>query len=131
MRAATNTDRRGLQILLVEDHADTARALSKLLARRGYVVCVAESLGEARRSARESTIDLLICDLALPDGSGLELMGELRDRAGLRGICTSGSGSEEDVRRCKAAGFAAHVIKPIDLPRLESLIEQLAESRDE
>ena len=58
-------------------------------------------------------------------------MGELRDRAGLRGICTSGSGSEEDVRRCKAAGFAAHVIKPIDLPRLESLIEQLAESRDE
>jgi len=126
MRALTKSVGGSLQILLVEDHADTALALSKLLARRGYVVRVADSVNEARRSALESRIDLMICDVGLPDGSGLDLMRELKERAGLRGICMSGHGSEEDVRRSISAGFAAHLIKPIDVPRLESLIEEVA-----
>lgn len=126
MRTLTKSVGGSLQILLVEDHADTALALSKLLARRGYVVRVADSVNEARRSALESRIDLMICDMGLPDGSGLDLMRELKERAGLRGICMSGHGSEEDVRRSISAGFAAHLIKPIDLPRLESLIEEVA-----
>ncbi|MGA2229775.1 MAG: response regulator [Tepidisphaeraceae bacterium] len=126
MRTLTKSVGGSLQILLVEDHADTALALSKLLARRGYVVRVADSVNEARRSALESRIDLMICDAGLPDGSGLDLMRELKERAGLRGICMSGHGSEEDVRRSISAGFAAHLIKPIDLPRLESLIEEVA-----
>jgi DNA-binding NtrC family response regulator len=126
MRTLTKSVGGSLQILLVEDHADTALALSKLLARRGYVVRVADSVNEARRSALESRIDLMICDVGLPDGSGLDLMRELKERAGLRGICMSGHGSEEDVRRSISAGFAAHLIKPIDVPRLESLIEEVA-----
>ena len=131
MRTLTKSVSGSLQILLVEDHADTALALSRLLARRGYIIRVADSVSEARRTARESRIDLLICDVGLPDGSGLELMRELKDRDGLQGICTSGHGSDEDVRRSKAAGFAAHLIKPIDLPRLESLIEEVAAAQGE
>jgi CheY-like chemotaxis protein len=131
MRTLTKSVSGRLQILLVEDHADTALALSRLLARRGYVITVADSVYEARRTALESRIDLIICDVGLPDGSGLELMRELKDRAGLRGICMSGYGSADDVRRSIAAGFAAHLIKPIDLPRLESLIEEVAAVRGE
>ena len=120
---------RGLQILLVEDHADTALVMSKLLEKSGYIVRVANSVNRARQSAEEARIDLLICDVGLPDGSGLELMRELKGRYGLKGICLSGFGMDDDIRQSEAAGFAAHVTKPVDLNRLESLIEQIATSR--
>ncbi|MGA2230589.1 MAG: response regulator [Tepidisphaeraceae bacterium] len=117
---------RGLQILLVEDHADTALVMTKLLEKSGYVVRVADSVNQARQSAEEARIDLLICDVGLPDGSGLELMRELKGRYGLKGICLSGFGMDDDIRQSKAAGFAAHVTKPVDLTRLELLIEEVA-----
>jgi len=129
MATSVHTANQGLQILLVEDHADTALVMSKLLEKSGYVVRVANSINRARQSAQETRIDLLICDVGLPDGSGLELMRELKSRYGLKGICLSGFGMEDDIRKSQAAGFAAHVTKPVDLTRLESLIEQVAASR--
>lgn len=122
---------RGLQILLVEDHADTALVMSMLLEKSGYVVRVADSVNRARQSAEEGPIDLLICDVGLPDGSGLELMRELKSRYGLKGICLSGFGLDDDIRQSRAAGFIAHITKPVDLIRLESLIEQVAAGRED
>ncbi len=107
-----------LAILLVEDHEDSRRLMARLLRGLDHEVRTAGSVQEALREAEAGPLDLVISDLGLPDGSGLELMRELRRRQNARGICLSGYGMEEDIRRSKEAGFAEHLTKPIDLPRL-------------
>jgi signal transduction histidine kinase/ActR/RegA family two-component response regulator len=102
----------GLRILLVEDNADTLGYLEWALRRHGHGVTAAPTLADARRAAGDGDFDLLISDIELPDGSGLELMRDLRPR-GIRGIALSGHGSEDDVRQSSAAGFAAHLVKPV------------------
>ena len=69
-------------------------------------------------------LDLLISDIELPDGTGLELMREIGDQQKLPGIAMSGFGSEEDMRFSREAGFAVHLTKPVDLTRLEAAIAQ-------
>jgi signal transduction histidine kinase/CheY-like chemotaxis protein len=114
------------RILLVEDHEDTAEAMADLLGVRGHQVTVARSLAEARAAAAESTFDLLVSDLGLPDGSGNELMREFSARYGLRGIALSGYGMEEDLRKSREAGFKRHLIKPVSPQALEAAIQQVA-----
>jgi CheY-like chemotaxis protein len=117
---------RCLNILLVEDNRDTRQFLALILGHRGHQVRQAKSLAEARANVT-SDLDLLISDIELPDGTGLELMRELAAdrRQRLPGIAMSGFGSEEDVCISREAGFAAHLTKPIDVRRLEAAIEQL------
>ncbi len=115
--------RGGLRILLVEDHADTARILSRVLQAAQHRVCVAGNVALALEEAARGTFDLLVSDLGLPDGSGMDLLRELRARgAALPAIALTGYGQEEDVQRTRAAGFAAHLTKPIDLDELERAI---------
>ena len=117
------------EILLVEDHEDTARALRRMLENAGYQVGYASTLASARDLAAKRRFQLVISDLGLPDGSGLELMGELGDSGQLRGIALSGFGSESDVAAAKAAGFAAHFTKPVDWERLRHTIHRLLDGR--
>src|SRR4051794_26754256 len=105
---------RPLKILLVEDHADTSTVLSKVLARQGHAVEVATDCASARRCAGAKPFDLLITDVGLPDGSGLDLMRELRAmRDQVRGIVLSGYGTELDKEKSQTAGFAEHLTKPV------------------
>ena len=115
-----------LTILLVEDNADTLNYLNKLLVLRGYHVHTATTLDSARRVAREVDFDVLISDIELPDGTGLELMWTLRGSRAVAGIALSGFGSSEDVRQSLAAGFAEHLIKPVDFRRLEQAIRKVS-----
>lgn len=119
-----------IQILFVEDHEDTARVLGRILKNAGFDVSHAGSLAQARELAAGRRFDLLISDVGLPDGSGLELMKALRDAQGLSGIALSGFGTEEDVAASMAAGFAAHLTKPVDWDRLRSEIERLVPAKD-
>ncbi|HXA09683.1 MAG TPA: response regulator, partial [Chthoniobacterales bacterium] len=114
-----NGERRGWRILLVEDHADTAAALRNLLARRGHRVSVAHDLRSAREAARGDPFDLLISDVGLPDGTGAELMSQLRTN-GMRGIAISGFGMSGDVEKSLAAGFTEHLVKPVNFETLEA-----------
>ena len=118
------------EILLVEDHEDTARALRRMLENAGYQVGYASTLASARDLAAKRHFQLVISDLGLPDGSGLDLMGELGDSGQLRGIALSGFGSESDVAAAKAAGFAAHFTKPVDWERLRHTIHRLLDGRE-
>ena len=118
------------EILLVEDHEDTARALRRMLENAGYQVGYASTLASARDLAAKRRFQLVISDLGLPDGSGLDLMGELGDSGQLRGIALSGFGSESDVAAAKAAGFAAHFTKPVDWERLRHTIHRLLDGRE-
>jgi|GEM_PF-2131286 len=112
------------RILLVEDDDDTADAICRLLQGIGYDVKVAGSIASASKIAAESSLDLVISDIGLPDGTGLELMCQLRDRHGLKGICLSGFDSSQDIELSKTAGFVAHLVKPFNIEKLESLIKQ-------
>jgi two-component system CheB/CheR fusion protein len=112
-----------LRLLLVEDHADTAEAMACLLEAKGYVVRVAGSLAAAHQAIEaDPGFDLVISDLGLPDGTGIDLMSELSRGYGLPGIALSGYGMEDDVRRSREAGFKAHLTKPVSLEALEEAI---------
>jgi DNA-binding response OmpR family regulator len=100
------------------------------LAHAGFTVSHAATLAKAREMAARQRFDLLITDLGLPDGSGLELMKSLREAQGLIGIALSGFGTDEDVAASMAAGFAAHLVKPIDWERLRAEIERLAPAKN-
>ena len=82
---------------------------------------LAPDLASARRLVRLHSFDLLLSDLGLPDGSGLELMRALADRS-IRGIALSGFGMEEDIARSREAGFAEHLIKPVIFQSLQETI---------
>jgi hypothetical protein len=118
-----------IQILLVEDHEDTARVLGRILKNAGFIVTHAGSLATASELAAARRFDLLISDVGLPDGSGLDLMKALRETQELTGIALSGFGTEEDVNASVAAGFAAHLVKPVDWERLRGEIARLTAAK--
>jgi PAS domain S-box-containing protein len=115
-----------LKILLVEDHDDTRRSMARLLARRHTVRDVNSVATALRAAGTDGPFDLVISDVGLPDGSGLDLMRQLREQHGLQGICLSGFGMEEDIARSAEAGFCHHLTKPVDLHRLEAVIRQMS-----
>ncbi|MGB9475890.1 MAG: HAMP domain-containing protein, partial [Candidatus Udaeobacter sp.] len=111
------------RILLVEDHEDSNRSLTNLLRRRGYDVHSALTLQSALDLSLKEQFDVLVSDLALPDGSGIDLIRTLQSKRPLLGIALTGFGMEEDIRRGREAGFQHHLVKPIDLNKLDSLIQ--------
>ncbi len=126
--------RRPLRLLLVEDHPDTAEAMAELLRSLGHEVrvamCVAAGLeAAAAEMGSGAGIDLVISDLGLPDGTGMDLMRQLVSRYGLRGIALSGYGTEDDVRRSLEAGFSRHLTKPVNFKALEAVIHETACAR--
>jgi CheY-like chemotaxis protein len=116
-------ERQPMRILLVEDHEDTNRALTSLLRRRGYHVQSALTFQSALELSAKAEFDVLISDLGLPDGSGIDLIQKLASKPPL-GIALTGFGMEKDIRRSREAGFQHHLVKPIDLNKLDSLIQQ-------
>ena len=114
-----------MRILLVEDHADTSTALCFALEHEGYAVELATSVAEALEAAARNEIDLIVSDLGLPDGSGLDLMRTLKATKPIRGIALTGYGRREDLADTRDAGFERHLTKPVDLPNLIAAIESL------
>ena len=132
MKLETVSNPNALRILLVEDHQGVAKACRRLLMSHGHcVVCVATVAG-ATEVAATTTFDVVICDLSLPDGSGIDVLSRLKSRftrvgkAGeLPAIAISGSVSAEDVARTLQAGFAAHLAKPFDEEGLINAVQSV------
>jgi signal transduction histidine kinase len=123
-RVSRQRSQQALKILLVDDHQDTCSALEKLLARRGHLVAVAHDVRSAMEAAVRNKFDVLISDIALPDGTGIDLMMQLRAISHLPGIAISGFGNNGDIERSLQAGFSEHLIKPVKLDNLEAAIER-------
>jgi PAS domain S-box-containing protein len=117
---------RGLHVLIVDDHADTRRILSRLLAKCGHEVAAVDSACDALKILDSRRFDALISDIGLPDTSGYELVREAKRRQPLNGIALSGFGTEDDVRRSVEAGFDYHLTKPVNFQDLRSLLEKIA-----
>lgn len=125
-----STGPRPLHILLVEDHPDTSVTLQRLLIRRGHRVTSAISVATAVEAASAGeSFDLLISDLGLPDGTGLDVIREVSERQPITGIALTGFGMEEDIRKSYEAGFRVHLTKPVDIAALDAAIADLANRR--
>jgi signal transduction histidine kinase len=123
--AAPAPEVRPLRILLVDDHLDTCTALERLLVRRGHLVAAAHNIRSAMEAAARSPFDLLISDIALPDGTGIELMTYLRAISRIPGIAISGFGMNGDIEKSFDAGFAEHLVKPVKMESLEAAIDRV------
>ncbi len=124
--AAPSPSRSAYRLLVVEDHQPTLDVLARLLRKQGHDVVTAGTVEAALRCAAQGRFDLVISDIGLPDGNGVDLMVQLTREYGLRGIALSGYGMEADFARTKDAGFLAHLIKPVDFERLNRVLEQAA-----
>jgi PAS domain S-box-containing protein len=118
-----------MRLLLVEDHHDTARTISRLLRSAGFAVTTATDVASASSAADREPFDVLVSDLGLPDGDGYEIMRRVRAIRSMPGIAMSGYGMNEDRRRSHEAGFSEHLVKPIDLPQLIAAIRRVTDNR--
>src|SRR5690349_10735339 len=99
-----------------------------LLRGWGHAVTTAAAYAEAVAALDAQRFNLLISDIGLPDGSGVDLMKEVRTRLPTPGIALSGFGHDEDLRRSREAGFTAHLTKPVNFRALQGLMAQFASS---
>jgi signal transduction histidine kinase len=124
-----STGFRSLRILLVEDHPATREVMTRILERSGHRVAEAGSVREAATAGASQQFDLVISDVGLPDGTGHEVMRNLRSviqNQQVVGIAVSGYGMESDILKSRGAGFAEHLVKPIDFNKLTAAIERHA-----
>jgi PAS domain S-box-containing protein len=113
------------RVLLVEDHPDSARTLARLLAGAGYEVQTAHSVAAALHLASASPFDVMVSDIGLPDGTGYELMAQIRDQYAIPGIALSGFGMEDDLRKGRDAGFEEYVVKPVSVAHIDRAIRRI------
>jgi CheY-like chemotaxis protein len=113
------------RLLLVEDHADTLRTFARILRRKGFEVEEVSTVSQAITCSRPG--DLLLSDIALPDGDGRDLMRQLGAR-GIPGIAISGFGSARDREEYRRAGFAESLVKPVDVQELINAIGRVSDA---
>jgi signal transduction histidine kinase len=121
----------GVRLLIVDDDEDSRDLVGLLLAEQGAAVSSASSAGEALRLVAESPPDVLLSDIGMPDVNGYSLIRRVRSLPGDRGgrtpaIALTAYARPEDGERAFAAGFQAHVTKPIDPDRLAAVVANLA-----
>jgi two-component system CheB/CheR fusion protein len=124
----------GLRVLLVDDSEDALETFRYLLEHAGYEATCATSARKAIELTEQHDFDLLISDIGMPQMDGYDLMTELRARprtAALPAIALTGYGRTEDVKHAFAAGFHAHVDKPVDMEHLKAVIAAVMEATRE
>jgi PAS domain S-box-containing protein len=134
VRAALEPDgarnsHRPTTILLVEDNPDSLRALAMSLSLLGYEVRPANSLRSALAAAEMEGCDLIVSDLELGDGTGVDLLRSLGPGRSVPAIALTGYGSDEDRKMCLDAGFEMHLIKPIETRRLGEAIRSVIQKQ--
>lgn len=113
-----------VRVLLVEDHEDTGVLMKHVLELAGNVVHHARDVASALKAAQEEDFDVLLCDIGLPDGSGFDVIERLGKRRPGKAFALTGFGMDDDVQRSRAAGFDAHLTKPVDLDKLEEILRK-------
>jgi signal transduction histidine kinase/ActR/RegA family two-component response regulator len=124
-RAVERRKDRPRRVLIVEDNADAREMLRALLAIHGHAVQDTASGAAALAAAADAWPDVVLVDIGLPDIDGYELAGRLRAAAGGRNVllvAVTGYGQPADKARAMAAGFDAHLTKPVELERLQEML---------
>ena len=115
----------GTNVLVVEDDGLLRRQITARLERLEVDVTGAASVAEAQRLATELSFDFVLLDIHLPDGSGMDLLRQLRAKRPVKAIAVSGYGMEMDLHKSREAGFLEHLIKQIDPVQLREAITRV------
>ena len=115
-----------LQILVVEDHGETRRILTALLGHFGHSISAADNVQSALAFVRAKHFDAIVSDLALPDGSGCDVIREAKRRQHLTGVALTANAEDDDIARGRDAGFDYHLTKPIDFAQLRDVLRHIA-----
>jgi hypothetical protein len=121
-----------MRVLVVEDALDTLNMLGAVFEMRGYEVTLCQTPTEALRVAASMWFDIVISDIGMPEIDGYELLGRLRELPGMRNVpavALTGYASAADSEASHAAGFDAHIAKPIDPSELALRVDQLLQGR--
>ncbi|MBD8533047.1 GAF domain-containing protein [Massilia sp. CFBP 13647] len=120
---------RPLRVLVVDDNTDAADSLGMLLRAQGHTVMVEYSGRGALRSALREAPDAMVIDIGLPDMDGYQLATLLRGQPETRDavlVAATGYGQERDRARAREAGFAHHLVKPVDIAALVRILQAAA-----
>lgn len=117
---------KNLRILVVEDHSDTLQALSQLLSHFGHDISTADGARSALDMINSKEFDVVLCDIALPDGNGYDVIAEAKRKGAVKAVAISGFAARDDVERGRKAGFDFHLAKPVDFHELRSVLGQIA-----
>lgn len=117
---------KSLRILVVEDHSETLQALSRLLSHFGHEISVADGAQNAKSMIDSKEFDVVLCDIALPDGTGYDVIAEAKRKRPVKAVAISGFAATEDIERGRRAGFDFHLAKPVDFHELRSVLGRIA-----
>jgi DNA-binding NtrC family response regulator len=112
-------------VLLVDDDAETLDWLSDFVKREGFTVATADSLRAARIQLTRLVPDILLSDLVLPDGQGIELVTDLESRAATEFVLMTGHASVESAIEALRAGATDYLVKPVDIERLKAILHRV------
>jgi CheY-like chemotaxis protein len=115
----------GVRILVIDDHVDSRDALQQVLEVLGATVHAAGDGGDGLAIAERERPHLVLCDLRLPGMDGFAVLAALRASLPdhpIRVLAVTGLGRADDVKRCRAAGFDGHLVKPLDYDRLVATV---------
>jgi CheY-like chemotaxis protein len=115
-----------MRIFIVENHLDTLKYLQMYLESMGHTVSSGRTIREALQALPKADCDVLISDIALPDGSGWELLRRAELPRPIYAISMSGFGSDADRLSSKAAGYRCHLLKPLLPEQLDSVLDEAA-----
>jgi len=112
-------------VLIVDDDGNTREALAALAAAEGFTTASAGSVAEARIQLVRQRPDVVLMDLRLPDGSGMDLFEDLEDRASIETILITGHASVETAVEALRLGASDYLVKPVNTQRLKSVLSRV------
>src|SRR6266536_5010970 len=124
-RASYNSGKR-LRILVVEDHNDTLQALSRLLSHFGHEISLADTAQSALNTIDSKEFDVVLCDIALPDGNGYDVVAQAKRKRPVKAVALTGFSTTADIKRSQQAGFDFYLTKPVDFHELRAVLVQIA-----
>jgi CheY-like chemotaxis protein len=116
---------KSLRILVVEDHGETLRTLSSLLSHFSHTISMADSTRSAHAFVESKEFDVVLSDIALPDGNGYDVISHAKSKQPVKGVALTGFDKKEDIARSKEAGFDFHLTKPVDFAELRTVLGQI------
>ncbi|HEY2943364.1 MAG TPA: sigma-54 dependent transcriptional regulator [Vicinamibacteria bacterium] len=119
-----------LHALLVDDDVNFALGLAEVVGREGFATKTANTLKEAKAEIARSVPDVLLVDLHLPDGSGLDLFKELEGSPGAEIILITGQATVDTAVEAMRRGASDYLIKPVDFARVKQVLTNVARTRE-
>jgi two-component system, NtrC family, response regulator AtoC len=118
-----------LRALIVDDDADFLAGLAEVASQGGFAVHQARSLGEAREFIAQDPPELLMLDLMLPDGDGIDLLREIKATTSCDVIMVSGMATVDSAIEALRLGAMDYLTKPLDIHRLSTVLENVLRLR--